>query len=80
MALRNFDVEKYLKEGAQSYGKREEIENLVDKLSKTDYDNVCFIRYWRNMGRMVSGSRSSQEILQHLPIYLENAGEFLVKK
>ena len=32
MSLRNFDAEKYLKEGAQSYGKRKEIEELVDKL------------------------------------------------
>ena len=40
MALRNFDVEKYLKEGEQAYSKRVEIEALVDKLAKTDYENV----------------------------------------
>ena len=43
MALRNFDVEKYLKEGEQAYSKRVEIEALVDKLAKTDYENVVLL-------------------------------------
>ena len=79
MALRNFDVEKYLKEGAQSYGKREEIENLVDKLSKTDYDNVVLLGIggtWAEWYPVVEVAKYYSD----LPIYLENAGEFLVKK
>ena len=79
MSLRNFDAEKYLKEGAQSYGKRKEIEELVDKLSKTDYDNVVLLGIggtWAEWYPVVEVAKYYSD----LPIYLENAGEFLVKK
>ena len=79
MALRNFDVEKYLKEGDQAYGKRGEIEALVDKLSKTDYENVCLLGIggtWAERYPVVGGAKYYSD----LPIYLENAAEFLVKK
>lgn len=79
MALRNFDVEKYLKEGEQAYSKRVEIEARVDKLAKTDYENVVLL----GIGGTWAEWYPVAEVAKYysdLPIYLENAGEFLVKK
>lgn len=79
MNLRNFDAEKYLRLGEQTCGKRGEIEALIDKLSKTDYENICIL----GIGGTWAEWYPVVKVAQHysdLPIYLENAGEFLVKE
>ena len=63
MALKKFDAEKYLKDGAKTYSLRGEVEALIDRITAKEYDSVCMIGIGEH-GRMVSGCRSSQEILQ----------------
>lgn len=79
MALRNFNVEKYLKEGKQTYSQRENIEKMADELCERGFDNIVII----GIGGTWAEWYPVAEYVQHvsdIPIYLENAGEFLVKK
>lgn len=77
--LKNFDVEKYLQNGKDVYSQRTNIEKLADKLSKKDYQNIVMI----GVGGTWMEWYPVAEYLHHLsdfPVYLENAGELLVKK
>lgn len=49
--MRNFDVEKYMKESEAAYAKRADIEALADKLTERGYDNIVVIGIggtWQN--------------------------------
>ena len=77
--MKNFDVEKYLQNGKDVYSQRENIEKLADKLSQNDYQNIVMI----GIGGTWMEWYPVAEYLRHLsdfPVYLENAGELLVKK
>lgn len=79
MALRNFDAEKYLKDGAKTYALRKDIEALIDELTKKEYNSVMFLGIggtWAEWYPVVEVAKYYTD----LPVYLENAGEFLVKK
>lgn len=43
MALKKFDAEKYLKDGAKTYSLRGEVEALIDRITAKEYDSVCMI-------------------------------------
>lgn len=77
--LKNFDTQKYIEGGKQTYAQRENIEKLADKLSKKDYENIILIG--------IGGTRMEwypvAMYLKHcadFPVYLENAAEFVIKK
>lgn len=79
MVLRNFNMQKYIKEGEVTYGKRKEIEALADKLTSGNYENICVIGIggtWAEWYPVVEIAKYYSD----LPIYLENAGEFSVSK
>ena len=76
--LRNFNVEKYLKEGELCYNQRGEIEAMADAITARGYDNIVLL----GIGGTWAEWYPVKEIAEHMsdiPIYLENAGEFLVK-
>lgn len=78
MALKKFDAEKYLKDGAKTYSLRGEVEALIDRITAKEYDSVCMIGIggtWAEWYPVVEVAKKYTD----LPIYLENAGEFLVK-
>lgn len=78
MALRNFDVEKYLKNGAATYSKRGEIEKLIDKLTGQEYDSVALLGIGGTWAEWYPVAEVAKKYTD-LPIYLENAAEFLIK-
>ena len=76
--LRNFNVDKYLKEGTDCYGQRAEIEAMADAITARGYDNIVLL----GIGGTWAEWYPVKEVAEHLsdiPVYLENAGEFLVK-
>lgn len=78
MEMRKFNTEKYLKDGEKTYALRSEIEAVVDKLTSGEYDNVCLIGIggtWAEWYPVVEVAKKYSD----LPIYLENAAEFMVK-
>ena len=78
MALKKFDAEKYLKDGAKTYSLRGEVEALIDRITAKEYDSVCMLGIggtWAEWYPVVEVAKKYTD----LPIYLENAGEFLVK-
>lgn len=77
--LKNFDVEKYRKAGETTYGKRAEVERLADLLHQQGYENIVILGKedtWAEWYPVAEVARHHS----NLPIYLENAGEFLVKE
>ncbi|MFL0249469.1 SIS domain-containing protein [Clostridium neuense] len=79
MSLRNFNLEKYLKNGKTTYAQRENIEKLADELTKEGFENIVVL----GIGGTWAEWYPVVEYCKHLsdfPIYLENAGEFLVKQ
>ncbi|MDF3001574.1 MAG: sugar isomerase [Bacillota bacterium] len=76
--MRNFDVEKYLSEGAAAYGKRSDIEAMADTLTKRGYQNIVVIGIggtWAEWAPVVQVMRHYTD----LPIYLENAAELCIR-
>ena len=79
MSLRNFKVEKYLKDGETTYGQRENIEKMADALTERGYDNVVAIGIggtWAEWYPVVHYMKHKTD----LPVYLCNAAELLVRK
>lgn len=78
MALRNFNTEKYLKDGEKTYALRGQIEALIDRLTAQEYDSVCLLGIggtWAEWYPVVEVAKKYTDF----PIYLENAAEFMVK-
>ena len=76
--MRNFDVEKYMKESEAAYAKRPEIEALADRLTERGYDNIVVI----GIGGTWAEWHPVVHVMRHytdLPIYLENAAELCVR-
>ena len=72
MALKKFDAEKYLKDGAKTYSLRGEVEALIDRITAKEYDSVCMIGIggtWAEWYPVVEVAKKYTD----LPIYLENA-------
>lgn len=78
MTLRNFKTEKYLKDGEKTYSLRGEIEELVDKLTAGDYDSVCLLGIGGTWAEWYPVAEVAKKYTD-LPVYLENAAEFMVK-
>ena len=78
MTMRNFKLEKYLKDGEKTYALRGEIEKVVDELTAKDYDSVCMIGIggtWAEWYPVIEVAKKYTDF----PIYLENAAEFMIK-
>jgi len=78
ITLRNFDIEKYLKEGSEVYGKRAEIEAMADEISERSYDNIVLI----GIGGTWDEWYPIKHVMEHYtktPIILENAAELCIK-
>ena len=76
--MRNFDVEKYMKESEAAYAKRADIEALADKLTERGYDNIVVI----GIGGTWAEWHPVVHVMRHytdMPIYLENAAELCVR-
>jgi fructoselysine-6-phosphate deglycase len=77
--LKKFDSEKYLESGKKTYAQRENIEKLADELSKNEYDNIVMIGIggtWMEWYPVAMYLRH----LSNIPVYLENAGELVIKE
>jgi len=77
--MRNFDIEKYKKEGELAYSKRADIEKLADTVTARGYNNIVIIGIggtWAEWHPVVHVMKRYTD----LPIYLENAAELCVKK
>ncbi|MDO1605626.1 SIS domain-containing protein [Lactobacillus sp. YT155] len=77
--MKKFDVEKYLESGKKTYAQRKNIEELADKLSKKDFDNIIMI----GIGGTWMEWYPVAMYLRHLadfPVYLENAAEFVIRE
>lgn len=77
--LKDFNVKEYLQNGEEVYSQRKNIEELADKLSNFKFKNIVMI----GIGGTWMEWYPVAEYLHHLsdfPVYLENAGELLVKK
>lgn len=79
MALRNFRSKDYLGEGEKTYALRGQIEEIIDKITAKEYDSVMCLGIggtWAEWYPVIEVAKKYTD----LPIYLENAAEFLVKK
>lgn len=77
--MRNFDVEKYMKDGQLAYSKRVDIEKMADALTERGYKNIVII----GIGGTWAEWHPVVHVMRHytdLPIYLENAAELCIKK
>lgn len=78
MAMRNFKLEKYLKDGEKTYALRGEIEQLIDQLTAKEYDSICMIGIggtWAEWYPVLEVAKKYTDF----PIYLENAAELMIK-
>jgi fructoselysine-6-phosphate deglycase len=77
--LKNFDVDKYLNGGKETYAQRQNIEALADELAQKDYDNIVMVGIggtWMEWYPVAMYLRR----LSNFPVYLENAAEFVLSK
>jgi len=78
MALRNFNLEKYLKDGANTYAQRANIEAMADHVSEKGFDNLVIL----GIGGTWAEWYPVVKVMEHytkLPVHLENAAEIMVK-
>ena len=79
MGLRNFNTEKYLKDGETTYAQRAAIEKMADELTERGYDNIVAIGIggtWAEWYPVVHYMKHKTD----LPVYLCNAAELLVRE
>lgn len=79
MSLRNFNVEKYLKDGETTYAQRKNIEKMADELNERGYDNIIAI----GIGGTWAEWYPVVHYVKHrscVPVYLCNAAELMVRE
>ena len=77
--LRNFDLTKYLEGGKTTYGQRENIEKMADRITEKGFENIVILGIGGTWAEWYP-VKLVMEQYTDMPVILENAGEFLVKK
>lgn len=78
--LRHFDEKKYLADGEKTYSQREEVEALADKLANKHFKDIVMIGIGGTYMEWEPVANYLKHITTEIPVYVENAGEMVLKK
>ncbi len=69
MALKKFDAEKYLKDGAKTYSLRGEVEALIDRITAKEYESITSLAdLGKNLGDLVVTEMPEKEFSSYYNI------------